>query len=320
MMKSSHYDAEEFARAIYQAELAPNTRKAYRKGVESFTAYYAVSHGSDTNPLDADEHAVAAWLLWLVQQPNAKGETIAISTIRLYRAGLGKFFEMAARQSPCGHPLVKATMRGLARERRAAPRVAMPLREHHIADMAAACPPTNLGKRDAAIVTLGFAAALRRSELVALQVRDVMFLDDDSRMMVHIARSKTDQSGIGYDVPVPEGKFVRPVSRLRAWLEASELTDGALFRAIGRHGAVKETAIDGGRVSLIVKRLAGKIGLDAHAVSAHSLRAGFITSAGVHRARMDKIMEVSRHRTPGMVLHYTRDADKFEAHAGEGFL
>ena len=70
----------------------------------------------------------------------------------------------------------------------------------------------------------------------------------------------------------------------------------------------------------LVKRYVRSIGLDPAEYSGHSLRAGFVTSAAVHRASLDKIMDVTRHRSADMVLRYIRRADPFEDHAGATFL
>ncbi|MBF2734508.1 MAG: DNA recombinase [Betaproteobacteria bacterium AqS2] len=70
----------------------------------------------------------------------------------------------------------------------------------------------------------------------------------------------------------------------------------------------------------MIKHYAARIGLRPENVSGHSLRAGFVTSAAVHHARLDKIMEVTRHRSPATVMQYIRDADAFADHAGERFL
>ena len=70
----------------------------------------------------------------------------------------------------------------------------------------------------------------------------------------------------------------------------------------------------------IVKHYASLIGLDTSEIAGHSLRAGFVTSAAAHQARLDKIMEITRHRNPATVMKYIRDADAFTNHAGEQFL
>ena len=73
-------------------------------------------------------------------------------------------------------------------------------------------------------------------------------------------------------------------------------------------------------IAEIVKKYARRIGLDAEQFSAHSLRAGFITSAAKSGAGLFKIMDVSRHRSVETVRGYVRDAELFQDHAGEAFL
>ena len=62
------------------------------------------------------------------------------------------------------------------------------------------------------------------------------------------------------------------------------------------------------------------IGLDSQEYSGHSLRAGFVTCAVAVRARINKIMEVTRHKKAETLLKYIRDEDSFVDHAGAAFL
>jgi integrase len=67
--------------------------------------------------------------------------------------------------------------------------------------------------RDRAILALGLAAALRRSELVALEWRDVEMVDKGLKLTLR--HSKTDQEGEGQVIAVPSGKTLKPVSGSR---------------------------------------------------------------------------------------------------------
>jgi site-specific recombinase XerD len=73
-------------------------------------------------------------------------------------------------------------------------------------------------------------------------------------------------------------------------------------------------------VANIVKHYAAKAGLTVDDFSAHSLRAGFITSGAAAGADLFKLMEVSRHKKPETVIGYVRESKLFENHAGEKFL
>jgi site-specific recombinase XerC len=89
-----------------------------------------------------------------------------------------------------------------------------------------ACIPadTLTGKRDRALLAIGFAAALRRSELVALAVEDPEEVPEGIRLTVR--RSKTDQQGEGCMIAIPAGIRLRPLVTVRAWLDAAGITFG----------------------------------------------------------------------------------------------
>ncbi len=125
--------------------------------------------------------------------------------------------------NPCDSGAVQAVMSGIRREFGTAPRrQAKPL---ELAPLARVVEPieltTRTAYRDRALLLLGFAAALRRSELVALDVEDVDF-DPAKGVLLTIRRSKTDQERAGAQVAVPyarAGNDLCAVRALLAWLE-----------------------------------------------------------------------------------------------------
>ena len=173
--------------------------------------------------------------------------------------------------------------------------------------------------RDRAILAFGMALAARRSELVALDVAD---LDWEPRgVRVLIRRSKTDQEAEGQVVAVPEGRRLRPVAHLRAWLETSGIEQGPLFRPLWKGGRrVRGTRLSDHAVARIVQARAAAAGLDPARYAGHSLRAGFVTAAARAGADIWKIREVSRHKSLQVLGLYVRDARLFDGHAGEEFL
>lgn len=184
-------------------------------------------------------------------------------------------------------------------------------------------PDTLTGKRDRALLALGFAGAMRRSELVALDVADLIEHPDGLR--VRIQGSKTDQAGRDAEITIPHGRFIKPVALIRAWLEAAEIEEGALFRPMTKAGRLwvpeqftPRLTTQG--VALIIKRYVTAAGLDPKAFGAHSLRSGYITSAAERGAALDRIMDQSRHRDPKTVLSYIRRARASKDHSGSGFL
>jgi integrase len=174
------------------------------------------------------------------------------------------------------------------------------------------------GLRDRAILLLGFAGAFRCSELVALDVTDLEFCDGGIR--VHIRRSKTDQEGTGHTIAIVSGSVACPVKAVRAWLEASKITTGPLFRQVGKGGRIGTERLADHAVVRAVKASARRVGLAPKLFAGHSLRSGFLTSAAGRGASIFKMMDVSRHKSMDTLRGYVRDAELFRDHAGAGLL
>src|SRR5262249_9657248 len=90
------------------------------------------------------------------------------------------------------------------------------------------------GLRDRALVLLGFAGAFRRSELVALDVGHIE--QTEAGLRVTIAQSKTDQEGKGETIAILRGDVACPVKALTDWLTAAAITQGPVFRPVGKGG------------------------------------------------------------------------------------
>jgi integrase len=184
--------------------------------------------------------------------------------------------------------------------------------------MAALADADLKGLRDRAILLLGFAGAFRRSELVALDVGDLEFCYGGLR--VQIRRSKTDQEGAGHTIAIVPGSIACPVRAVRAWLEASKITAGPLFRPIAKGGRIGTERLADYTVVRVVKASARRVGLDPKLFAGHSLRSGFLTSAAGRGASIFKMMDVSRHKSMDTLRGYVRDAELFRDHAGAGLL
>jgi integrase len=194
----------------------------------------------------------------------------------------------------------------------------VPITAERVRAVAAAAPNTLVGLRDRALLLLGFAGALRRSEIVALNVDDLEETEDG--LCIRIARSKTDQEGQGAVIAIVPGAVVCPIKSVKAWLTAAKITNGPLFRPIVKGGRVTCDRLSAKSVGDIIKTYAKRIGLDAKSVGGHSLRAGFLTSAAARGASIFKMMDVSRHRSVDTLRAYVRAAERFRDHAGTGLL
>jgi integrase len=181
-------------------------------------------------------------------------------------------------------------------------------------------PHTVQGARDRALL-LGFAGALRRSELVALDVEDLSARQEG--LAVLIARSKTDQergSGAVIAIPrVPHSPYC-PVQAVLDWRLVAGITTGSLFRRLHGGDRVETFRLTAQSVALIVKRLAAKVDLDVARYSGHSLRSGFLTSAARAGASLFKTADHSGYQSLDVLRADVRSEERFKDHAVEGLL
>jgi integrase len=170
------------------------------------------------------------------------------------------------------------------------------------------------------ILLIGFASAMRRSELVALDLADLEWTADG--VLIHIRRSKTDQEGLGQSVAVPRGSTACPVAALKGWIEAAGITEGAVFRRVFNRKAqrVTDQRLHGRAIASIVKKGAARLGFDVQAFGAHSLRSGLVTSAVKRGVSLLKICDQTRHKSIEMLRTYCRDAELFVGNAAAGLL
>ena len=225
---------------------------------------------------------------------------------------------MAGYEPPTGSEGVKAVLRGIRRTIGAAKQGKAPATADLIGQMIALCPHSMIGRRDRALLCLGFAGAFRRSELCALEVGDLTEVPDGLRILIR--RSKGDQEGQGQEVAIPRGYRLRPVEAVQAWLAAAEISSGPVFRAVAQGGKVSDAPLAEDSAARIVKRYARRVGLDPASYAGHSLRSGFLTSAAEAGASIFKLSEVSRHKSLDTLRGYVRRVDLFKEHAGAAFL
>lgn len=302
-------DEVEAAKGLIRARHASSTRRAYGADLLVFKAW------ADQHGLVALPAAPETIVLFLASQ-SRQGKRPA--TIQRRLASIRHLHREAGHPSPTDTEVVAATMSGIRRTAGMAQRQAAPATSDVVQAMLATCDQTLAGKRDRALLALGFGGAFRRSELVALTVENLEVTDEGIK--VRVAKSKTDQGAAGQVVPVLDGPRLAVKASLTAWLSAAGITAGPVFRSLGKGGRVSTNALSDRSVAAIVKARAQQAGLDASRFSGHSLRAGFLTSAAASGASVWKMAEVSRHRRIETLRTYVRSAESFTAHAGLQFM
>jgi len=290
--------------AFIRDSLAENTRKAYLSDLGEFEQW----GGS----IPASAEMLAAYLA-------DRADTLAVATLIRHLASISKAHQARGLSNPVRSELVRATMRGIKRTRGCAQREAKSLLRDDLLLVLDATGDGMKNVRDRALLLIGFAGALRCSELVALDVADVEHVRRG--IGLQLRRSKTDQDGRGQKIAIPYGRTRWcPVAALEAWLAASEITAGAIFRRVDRHGHVHNLRLSGEAVSLVIRERAAASGLDPAGYSGHSLRAGFATSAAQSGVPAWRIKAQTRHASDAMLSRYIREGELFTENAAGALL
>lgn len=280
---------------------APATLRAYKA---DWTHYAAWCAEAGFVPVPAAPATVGAYLASL-------GETHAPTTIRRRLAAIGKMHRFNDLPWNAAHRDIQAPLQGLLREHGRPVQKAAALTLDMLRDLVATCDLSCRGRRDRALLLLGFAAALRRSELVALQVEDVAEVAGGLRL--RIPRGKTDQAGQGAEIGLPRGKHAEtcPVRAFHDWQAVAKRKAGPLFRRISTGDRIGDRAMHPDAVQRILVRRVAMAGLQLTGfdrMSAHALRVGFISEAYAQGVRDEDIMRHTRHRDLRTMRGYVQRA------------
>lgn len=285
---------------------APNSVRAYQTDWQDFTAW-CKEHNQPALPTTVE--AVALYL-------TDRASTCKAATLQRRLTSISQAHQAA------GYPPISTRVQplhsvwaGIRRTHGTAQHGKAPAVTEDIRVMVERLPDNLLGQRDRALLLVGFAGAFRRSELVALDMTDVEIRKEG--LVVTIRRSKTDQDGAGRQVGIPYGSnpTTCPVRALQAWVEASGIMAGPLFRSVNKGGRLQSDRLSDKAVALVVKRAAEAAGLDPVNYAGHSLRAGLATSAAAAGATERAIMAQTGHRSTAMVRRYIRQGSLFRENA-----
>jgi len=293
------------AKAAFQnASSAKNTLRAYSSQWRMFVAW---CQAREVSALPCSPETLADYITDRAAIVGAATVRQAVSAIAFVhdRAGVPES------QQPQRHAEVTITHKGIRNTLGVAPRRRVaPLMVGDLRTVVRALPNTLAGKRDRALLAIGFSGAFRRAELVALELSDVTFTSDG--LKVFVRKSKTDQQGEGVTLGLPSTRFADcPARALRAWLKASGVYEGRIFRSL-HNGRIGKSLTDRS-VAAIVQRAAAAAGLDGD-YAGHSPRAGLATSSARAGKHDREIMRQGRWQSLTTLSTYVREANLFGPH------
>ena len=286
----------------YQA--AADARSTLRAYAADFAAFRAWCEAHGFGAIPAEPETVGAYLA-------AAGLGYALATLRRRVAAIARVHRMARQPLDTRHPAIRETLRGIARTHGEPPRRSAALTTEDIRRLVEGCSDELPGLRDRALLLIGFAGALRRSELVGLDVAHVSKTQTGLRLL--IPRSKSDKAGKGAEIAIVRGRSAEtcPVAALSAWLRAAGIKDGPIFRKVTQWNTVSRNRLSTDAVRQILLRRAAGAGLRGttlEPITPHGLRAGFVTTAYRNGVPDEEIMGHTRHRDLRTMRSYVRRA------------
>lgn len=280
---------------LIAAATAANTRRAYESDLEHFIGWGGA--------LPATPQAVAAYIA-------AHANTLAVATLARRIIAIRRAHALNGLLDPTKAELVRLTVRGIRRLHGRPQRRVAPLKIEHLCGIVPGLGSSIRDVRDRALLLIGFAGALRRSELTAIDCDWIK--PSEHGIEIILPRSKTDQGGVGRSISVPRvGGPICPIAALEAWLETSKITDGAIFRRVAKSGKILPDRLSSGAIAIIVKQRAAQLGLSPEDYSGHSLRAGFATCAAAAGLSAWDIKRQTGHVSDAVLGGYIRESKLF---------
>lgn len=320
--------------AFVQLGKAANTRRTYRSAIRGWCAW-AARH--DLPALPARSEDIATYLADLALRGRKP------PTIELHRAALRYLHHIAHLPIPTMHALVSETVAGIHRSpKKTMPRQVKGLTWEMVCEVVDTIPTTSLvDARDRAILLLGYAGALRRSELATIQLEHVT-LDEDC-MRITLPHSKGDKKHQGTTIVIPRGITRHcPVQAWETWLRQSKLKPckktndpkaetanktTAAFPRIWLPAAAKNNeappapkigtkSLSDWSVATIIKQRCQAAGIEGD-FSGHSLRRGAITTGAQDGFDLVSLKRFSRHRDYRVLEAYIEANEALTKHPGK---
>ena len=313
----------ETARDYARQAASENTLKAYAKDWAHF-ARWCRMHGGD--PLPASLQLIGLYIADLAAPggtvpSQSASRPLSVSSIERRLSGLTWGYAQRGERLDRKDPHIASVLAGIRRKHARPPAQKEAILPDDLRDMLATLPHDLRGLRDRAILLIGFAGGLRRSEIVSLDHgKDdtpdsggwVDILEDGALLTlrgktgwreVEIARGSSDQTC--------------PVHALTQWLHYAKIDFGPIFVAVSRNGlkATPERLSDK-HIARLIKRTVEEAGLRPELskaerlalYSGHSLRAGLASSAEIDERHIQKQLG---HASAEMTRRYQRRRDRF---------
>ena len=305
------------ARDYARQATAENTNAAYKADWAHFTRW---CHRRGANALPPSPELIGLYIANCAA-PDTTGSALSVSTIERRLSGLAWQYQQRGFSLDRKDRHIATVLAGIRRKHARPPVQKEAVLAEDILAMIATLPFDLRGLRDRAILLIGYAGGLRRSEIVSLDVARDDTPDSGGWIQIEDAgavlflRGKTGWR----EVEIGRGSSDQtcPVHALEQWLHFARIDFGPLFVRTTRDGtrALKARLSDK-HVARLIKQAVLDGGIrsdlpDAERValySGHSLRAGLASSAEIDERYVQKHLG---HASAEMTRRYQRRRDRF---------
>lgn len=201
------------------------TLSGYRKDLEIFAAWCDKNGG---HFFPADPKSIAKFF-------DDQLQTRSYATIRRRTSAIRFVHILSDLPSPIRHSDVFLAIRRAARTKGRRPKQVLGLTRDLLEKMLDACPDNLSGKRDAALLSVGYDTLCRSSELSWMRLEDLHL----EKAQIHIPRAKSDPFGDGRFTSLRESTM----THLSDWVMQCQINSGALFRGL-HTGNVSNSNLD----------------------------------------------------------------------------
>jgi integrase/recombinase XerD len=274
---------------------ADSTLRAYRTDVETFVSW---CEQRGRRPLPASPKLLASFV-------ENEAKSCSVATIKRRLAAISKIHRLMKLTNPVENEDVKLALRRALRKKSARPRQALGLTRELRDQLIAACDDSLSGKRDRAILGVGYDTLARRSEIVSLCVEDITQTPRGAKIIIR--RAKNDQLGLGRVAHISPSAL----GYLEGWLKDAGIVSGPLFRSI-KNGTVSGSSLHPHSIGVIIKRAAKTAGLSSTKIkqlSGHSMRVGAAQDMMTSGFDILPIMAAGGWKTTNVVSRYIENAD-----------
>jgi hypothetical protein len=240
---------------------APATIRAYKSNFENFIKF---CDEINQESLPASSEVVVNFI------KSISDGRLKSASIRMAVASIATIHKLNRLNDPVNDPDVKLEMRRMHRHLGRASSQAYGINKDLLDKMIATTSDDLRGIRDKALLSLAYDTLCRRSEIVSLDIEDIIYTNE--QIKIRLKRSKTDQDKLGKILEINNQSKIY----LLNWLQKSKLESGRIFRGVKNNGLLT-SSLNKAQINKIYKKLAGKANVDKEIlkkISGHSTRVG----------------------------------------------